>query len=429
MRKLCFVFYRFLLYFLLPFALLRLVIRAKGDLSALAKLSERFGFYHDIAVSGSVIWVHAVSVGESIAASVMIRQLRQDLPAYKILFSVTTASARARAKAIFADQKDVTIIYFPYDIMFAITRLLVKFDVAMVVVMETEIWPNLYTKLSQENIPLLLANARLSAKSCKKYAKFRNFFAGVFASVSHIAAQDKSDFKRFIFMGANPSNIKILGSMKYDIKPPTKTRPDLSSGMLSYFAAAQTFMAISTHENEEEIILAAFVAIKNSFPNAKLILVPRHPARVADIIKLINGSGFKYILYSAGSRCDIVGDILLVDKIGVLAALFQVFDVAYVGGSLIDRGGQNPIEPAFYARPVLMGPSRYNFHQVARGMSKTGGLLLVTDATDMASEVVRLFSDTELSNDLGRRLLEHVTSQAGSTMRHVELIKELLCIN
>ena len=421
MRKLCVITYRFLLYCMLPLAVLRLVVKAKGNVRVLDNLSERFGFYHKLNISGPVIWVHAVSVGETGAASDMVEQLPPD---YKILFSVTTASARAKAEARFKSHTGVTVIYFPYDIPSAIKRLLAKFDVALFISMETEIWPNLYTILAQKNIALLLANARLSSKSCRKYAKFRSFFAEVFAAITCVAAQDKEDARRLAFMGAR--NIKLLGSMKYDIKPPAKSTADLSCGMLSYFAAAKTLISLSTHDNEEEIMLAAFTEIKSSIPESKLILVPRHPARAPEIIKLINASGFKYVLYSEHANCNGQEDILLVDRIGVLADLLQVFDVAYMGGSLIPRGGQNLIEPASHARPVLMGPSRYNFYSAAKGMSKTGGLLLVNNAADIAREALRLFNDEKLSKDLGQRLLAYVNEQTGSTKRHVELIKSLL---
>lgn len=407
MRNICFVFYRLLLYCAMPFWLLRLLLKTKGNI----RLKERLGFYQGQNITGRVIWVHAVSVGETIAASAMAA----DLAEYKILFSVTTSSGRAKAEALFAGSDNVTVIYSPYDLKSVILRLLTRFDVAMLVSMETEIWPELYLTLAEKNIPILLANARLSAKSCRKYAKFRNFFTDIFASVTWVLAQDKADAKRFTFMGSK--RVKVLGSMKYDIKPPVKSAVDLAA--LSHFARAKTLMAISTHGNEEEILLEAFKEILKKSPGAKLILVPRHPDRVGEIVKLI--AGFEYALYS--EDCNGSEDILLVDKIGVLGDLFQVFDVAYVGGSLVQRGGQNPIEPAFYAKPVLMGPSRYNFHRITANMSKTGGLILVTGAKDIAQETLRLFKG---DMGLGQKLLEHVKEHAGATGRHVELIKSLL---
>ena len=418
-----YIIYRAVCFLMLPFIFFRLLFKSRSDKNYLYNWSERFGFY-GVDSGDYRFWVHAVSVGEVVAASAIIDGCLAQYPNDKIIITVMTPTGRQRAQRLYADNDSVVCAYLPYDVSFSIVKFIRHFNPKILIIMETELWPTLLRVVGKKNIPIMLANARLSAKSCRGYARLRSFSRQVLTGISYIAAQSRQDARRFAFLqGGEKKNIVTLGSVKYDLalKKLGAVAPD------ARVEGEKNFIALSTHPGEEEQIFLAFKNIKAKHAMARLILAPRHSYRAESLMEISKSSyGFRSEYYSKLSNNCSGLDVVLVDKMGVIASLLKMAHVAFVGGSLIDKGGQNPIEPAAYSLPIIMGPSRYNFNEVTRHMSEDGGLFMAEGSADIASMVNDFFDNPQQARLSGEASYNNVMKYLGATDKHMQYIKKLV---
>lgn len=414
------VLYTVLLYLLVPFVLLRLLWRGLALRDYWYRWSERFGFVarpqQDIAV-----WVHAVSVGESLAALPLIRALVAQHGKGHVLVTTMTPTGSARVRETLGD--DVLHTYVPYDLPDAVVRFITRMRPRQVVVMETELWPNLFRALARRGIPLTVANARLSPRSFRGYSRLRNSIAGVLADCTHIAAQSEADAQRFREMGALPERVSVMGNIKFDLALP---EAQITQGRAMRETQSRTWIAASTHEGEEAAALAAQQQILKTLPDARLILVPRHPQRFDAVAKLIEKSGLSYVrrstLDSPSPVSRLPPPVLLGDSMGEMFLYFAMSDVAFVGGSLVPVGGHNVLEPAALSLPVIFGPHMHNFIAARDLLLHTGAAEQIDSATMLASAVLDLLCDTQRASAMGAAGAQAVAANRGALARLLALI-------
>jgi 3-deoxy-D-manno-octulosonic-acid transferase len=411
--------YSLLIYLAVPFAFGVVMWRGLRDRGYWQAPGERFGWGRAIA-NGS-IWLHAVSLGEVSAAAPLVRALRVRYPQYTMVLTTATPTGRARGRALFGDTVDVR--FLPYDTPGAVARFLDRIRPRLGIIMETELWPNLFSECERRGVPLLLANARLSLKSVARYRRLSSLARGIFSATSLIAAQTREDAERFIAIGARSASTRVVGNIKFDVEMGAgasgegrELRGSVGGG------ARPIWIAGSTHAGEEEQVLAAHEQLP---ADALLLLVPRHPDRFESVGELLKQRGVKFARRSGGVAPDPATRVLLVDTVGELAALYAAADAAFVGGSLVPIGGHNLLEPAALGLPVLTGPSHANGEEIARMLLAEGAALEVRDAGELAAALSRLLADGQerrRMGDIGRRIVE---SNRGSVARLLELIEQL----
>jgi 3-deoxy-D-manno-octulosonic-acid transferase len=421
--------YTVLLYCAVPFAFAVVLWRGLRDRAYRQGLGERFGFGRRTGVIGApgctgTLWLHAVSLGEMSAAAPLVRALRARYPQSALVLTTATPTGRARARSLFGEDVDVRLL--PYDMPGAVARFLERIRPRLALIMETEIWPNLYVEVERRGVPLVLASARLSANSVVRYRRFGGLFRGIFSASSLIAAQTDVDAERFVAVGAQSARTRVVGNIKFDL--------ELGAGVLergrqlrtSFGNSRPVWIAGSTHAGEEEQVLAAHAELLRVEPDALLLLVPRHPDRFAAVTGLLNARDMRFARRSGGAIPDAATPVMLVDTVGELAALYASADVAFVGGSLVPIGGHNLLEPAALGVPVLTGPSHSNAKDIAQLLLARGAALQVADARELAAALTRLFRDPaerQRMGDIGRQAIE---ANRGSVARLLELIESLL---
>ncbi len=391
--------YTALFYLGLPLVAIRLWLRARKAPAYAKRIGERFSYGMPTLQPGG-IWVHAVSVGESIAAAPMIRALLQRYPQLPITVTCMTPTGSERIQALFANEPRIQHCYLPYDLPCAAARFLDRVQPKLAVIMETELWPNHIHQCAKRGIPVALANGRLSERSARGYGRFRKLTAPMLAEMSFFAIQTEAEAQRFRDLGARPETVEVTGSIKFDltIDPALLQR----AGELRGQWQAQerpVWIAASTHEGEDEVVLDAHRRLLANHPDALLILVPRHPERFNSVFELCQREGFSTVRRSTGANVDAQTSVLLGDTMGELLFLYALSDSAFVGGSLVANGGHNLLEPAALAKPVLSGPHLFNFLDIAAQLREAGALAEVEDAEGLAVEVQRLF---ELPRDAQR---------------------------
>lgn len=407
------IVYSALLYLLVPFILLRLLLRARKQPEYLHNVGERFGFYGQ-RPENPVIWVHAVSVGETRAAQPLIEALLQRWPTHRILLTGMTPTGRATGLAVYGDR--VIQAYLPYDLPDAVNRFFRHFSPDFGVLMETEIWPNLLAGAARRNLPVLLVNARLSERSARGYARFAPLVRPAFASLCAVAAQSEADGARLSALGAG--RVEVCGNLKFDVAP--------SPGILalgrqwrSQLAGRPVFLAASTREGEESLVLDAWL---NSAADALLVLVPRHPQRFAEVEALLLQRGLRHVRRSEGLPAQDT-QVWLGDSMGEMAAYYALADLAFIGGSLLPLGGQNLIEAAACACPVVVGPHTFNFLRATEDAIVAGAAQRVADVPGLTIAVDRLL---QAKNELAAmRLAASAFAEAhrGATQRTLQLIE------
>lgn len=397
--------YSLLLYLLVPFVILRLLWRSLRAPAYRRRWLERFGFIRRLPVTGA-IWVHAVSVGEVQAALPLVTWLllEQKLP---VLVTTTTPTGSERVRQQFADQ--VFHFYAPYDLPGAVRRFFKRIRPIMVIVMETEIWPNLFHVCRNGSVPLVLANARLSAYSARGYRRFPGLTKATLRNVTDLAAQARPDADRFISLGMDAQHVHVTGNIKFDVQLPYELRAQAEQLRRQWGEKRPVWVAASTHAGEEEVVLSAFDMVRTRLPQALLVLVPRHPERFDKVVELCQRRG-----YSVARRSErgIVGSEVAVfvgDTMGELPLFYASADVAFVGGSLVPTGGHNVLEPAALGVPVVVGPHTFNFMEITRALIVHGGGERVETVTELATVVVRFLEHTKLrdaTGSCGRELVE-----------------------
>ncbi len=415
--------YTILLYLIQPLIWLRLWLRGRKAPAYRKRWGERYGFYRQKLQPGGIM-LHSVSVGETLAAIPLVRALRHRYPTLPITVTTMTPTGSERVLSAFGD--DVQHIYLPYDLPDAIGRFLDAIEPKLVLIMETELWPNLISALHQRSIPLVIANARLSARSAKGYAKVGKFVRNLLRRITLIAAQNEEDGERFIQLGARRSQLTVTGSLKFDIS----VTPQMASKSVTlrrqWAPHRPVWIAASTHEGEEKKLLSAHKALLKQFPDLLLILVPRHPERFPEAITLTRDAGLEYVTRSSGEVPSATTQVVIGDTMGELMLLYGISDLAFVGGSLIERGGHNPLEPAAHALPVIMGPHSFNFKDICARLTQANGLITITDETSLINEIAQLLSDADYRSYYGRHAVEVLYQNQGALQRLLQLLEPYL---
>lgn len=414
--------YTVLLYALTPLILARLAWRSVKAPAYRRRWSERFALYSGPPATG-VLWFHAVSVGEAEAAFPLIRAMRLRFPEKPVLVTTTTPTGSARVLEVLGDA--VRHVYLPYDLPDCVPRFLNHFRPALAVVMETEIWPNLYRACGTRGIPLAIVNARLSQRSARGYARVRTLAGQTLDSVTRIAAQTQADAERFIAIGAKPESLAVTGSIKFDVTFPHDLAPRAAEIRRECFGARPVWIAGSTHEGEEIEILRAFERIRLRHRNALLVLVPRHPERFDRVGALCRNRNLSVVRRSEripGAEAD----VFLVDTMGELRLFYAASDIAFVGGSLVPVGGHNVLEPALAGLPVLFGPHLFNFEEAGRRLLEAGGALRVANEEELGEQVIALLDDSDRRREMGSRGRRFVESGRGALGRVEDLLAGLL---
>ncbi|SMF95508.1 3-deoxy-D-manno-octulosonic-acid transferase [Methylomagnum ishizawai] len=416
--------YTALFYAATPFILGRLAWRGLKLPAYRERWGERFARYATVPDGEGVVWFHAVSVGEAEAAFPLIRAFRARHPGLPILVTCTTPTGSARIEAVLGGT--VAHVYLPYDLPGGVDRFLDRFRPRLGVILETEIWPNLYRECARRGIPLAIANGRLSEKSARGYGRIAGLVAESLAAVDLIAAQTPLDAKRYVAIGADPRKVAVAGNIKFDIEFPAPLREQASGLRETLFPGRPVWIAGSTHPGEEEQVLAAHALVRSVLPDALLILAPRHPDRFQEVRSLCYRTGIPLRCRGESLPCESGTGIFLLDSLGELRCFYGTADVAFVGGSLIPQGGHNVLEPAVAGVPVLFGPHMFNFAEIARRLEQCGGARLVADADGLAATVVGWLNRPDTRSEIGGKASAFVDENRGAVARVVELISGLL---
>lgn len=415
--------YQVLLYLIQPLIWLRLLLRSRKAPAYRKRWAERYGFCAGKVVPGGIM-LHSVSVGETLAAIPLVRALRHRYPYLPITVTTMTPTGSERVQSAFGN--DVHHVYLPYDLPGSIRRFLDQVNPKLVIIMETELWPNLINALHQRQIPLVIANARLSARSAAGYQKIGGFIRDILRRITLIAAQNQEDGERFIELGLIRSQLTVTGSLKFDIS----VTPELAARAITlrrqWAPRRPVWIATSTHEGEEAILLEAHRKLLEKHPDLLLILVPRHPERFPTAKELTQKAGFSYTTRSSGEIPSGSTQVVIGDTMGELMLLYGIADLAFVGGSLVERGGHNPLEAAAHAIPVLMGPHTFNFKDICAKLSEAGGLITVSDVNSLVKEVETLLTDEDYRLYYGRHAVEVLYQNQGALQRLLQLLEPYL---
>ncbi len=445
--------YTFILYLLTPLVLLRLGWRGLRAPAYWRRWPERFGFFapckdaqvsqaqdaqkrppckdaqvlqaqdaqeqppcmdgstSGVASLNETVWIHAVSVGETQAALPLIKALQQRYPHMTLVVTTTTPTGSERVRAALGDT--VFHVYAPYDLPDAVQRFLQRTRPRMAIIMETELWPNLIHICQQCNIPVIVANARLSARSATGYQRVASLTRPTLQDITMITAQAQADAQRFIALGADPARVRVIGNIKFDITPAADLQQHAAALRQMWGQQRPVWIAASTHANstdsEDEQVLAAFAVVRHAFPDTLLILVPRHPERFAKVTALCRKAGYDVGLRSEPRSCNANTDIYIGDSMGELMLFYAASDVAFVGGSLIAHGGHNLLEPAALGIPVITGPHTFNFADISRMLLQADAARQVDNAAELAAAVIDYLQNATLrhaTSEKGPRLVE-----------------------
>lgn len=413
--------YTGLLYLILPLALLRLYWRGRHDAGHRRRWRERLGFFPPLP--SGCLWVHAVSLGETRAALPLIRALLERYPDQPLLVTTTTLTGSRQVREALGER--VLHVYAPYDLPGAVRRFLRQTRPRLAVIMETELWPNLLRQCAVAGIPTMIANARLSERSARGYARIRRLTASMLRDVTLIAAQAEADADRFRALGA--PRVAVTGNLKYDLSLPDDL-PERGWQLRRELLGEErrVWIAASTHAGEDEPILAALALLRPRWPELLLLLVPRHPERFDGVAALCRQQGCKLVRRSEQRACAPDTAVFLGDTMGELLLFYAAADLAFVGGSLVDTGGHNVLEPALLGLPVLFGPHMFNFTEASQRLLEAEAAWQVTDAAALATAVDRLLADPELRRAVGQRGRAVVERHRGALAALLDGVETLL---
>lgn len=416
--------YTVIYYLIMPFVLCRLLWRSRHTADYRKRWSERFG-YVTPSTHEKNIWVHAVSVGETIAAIPLVQALiKQYHPNYHFIVTTTTPTGSALVTKHLHNQ--VTHYYAPFDVPSVVSRFIRRSRVSLCVIMETELWPNLLTLCNKQHIPIMLANGRLSERSCLRYQLIPGLTKHMLSTYHTVAAQGVLDGERYLQLGLDPKKLVISGNIKFDVNISDELIQHGKEIRQQIGIDRRVLIAASTHDSEEYIILKAFQKIRAEIPNLFLILAPRHPDRFQKVADLCRQTPFQLCTRSQHDLINQNTDILLVDTIGELQMIYAAADIAFVGGSLVPVGGHNLIEPAALGLPILTGPNLHNFTEISKLLQNAGAAQIVTDASSIADAVIALCSAKELREKIGRCAQETIEANRGALEKHLGCIERCL---
>lgn len=415
-------FYNLITFLYLPIALIKLFYNKNFSLKEIDRVKERFGFISKeiIRSSKKIIWIHAVSVGEVNTSINLIKNLQKTFPDKSILVTTTTSTGSERLKKIFKD--DIFHQYFPFDVIFFIKRFLAFWKPNGLILIDTEIWPNLINQCSKRKIPVMLLNGRLSNKSLNNYKKMKTLFFKTFSKINLIIAQTDEDRNNFIEIGANSKKVIVDASLKFDALDESPLKPSFSFDE-KLLKERKIITCASTHPKEEEILFRSFKLLDDEFSH--LVLVPRHPQRaesIGEFLKKENAS-FSFLKIKDKFHLDLNNKISIVNEIGHLNFLYSISDIAFIGGTLIKHGGQNFLEPLSHGLPISSGDSVYNFQEIANQLLE----LKILKYGNSAEEISSIWRD-ELSKKnnhlIKQKSFDYISSKKGSLKRSIEKVKE-----
>ncbi len=391
---------------------------------------ERLGFYPEALLSHihetQPVWIHAVSVGEVGAASILANLWTARRPKMSLVVSTVTATGREVAKRSLPQAAGV--IYFPLDLPMMVHRALAALKPRLVLLTETEIWPNFLRGCATSQVPVAIINGRISPRSFRRYRLVRPFIRRVLHCIDLFCMQTRTDAERILALGASPERVHVVGNLKFDAAPRTDARSLAEQWRRDLKIEAQqpVLVAGSTHAGEEEAVLEAFIRLRREFPDLLLILAPRHPDRLAAVEAVVASKGLATVRRNALARgCGGGKEVVLLDTMGELSALYAVGTVAYVGGSLVPKGGHNLLEPALHGRPVLFGPHMENFAEASALFVERGAAVQVNDAEELFRQLARLLRDPAARDRMGKAALEALAAHRGACDRTVALLERL----
>jgi 3-deoxy-D-manno-octulosonic-acid transferase len=420
-------FYTLLLHLLWPYAILRLWLRGFRNRAYWQRIPERFGFGPALDAR-PVLWIHAVSVGEARAAAPLVKRLWERCPEHQILITTMTPTGSATVRGLFGDR--VEHCYVPYDYPWAVRRFLARTHPQFLIVMETELWPNLYRACSARGIPIAVTNVRMSESSMRKYRRIApGLTRATLARVQLLAAQSQADAERLAMLGAAPERVHVTGSIKFELALPASLAEAAEALRRDWGADRPLWIAASTHAGEDEQMLRVHRELRRQerFRDALLVLVPRHPERFQSVARLCRRAGFKVALRSEqrGALDDAV-EVLVGDTMGELMLFFGASDCAFVGGSLVPSGGHNPLEAEALGKPVVFGPHMFNFAEIAQLTLERGAGAQVRDAAGLLVAIADFLGNAnrrDRAGEAGKKLIEE---NRGTLERTMKLLEPLL---
>ncbi len=415
--------YTLFFYLLLPFVLLRLGFKAFRNPAYRAYWYERIGIKLR-SVQPHSLWIHAVSVGESLAIIPLIKILQKKYPQHTFLVTNETPTGAARIHAELGDS--VMQLYAPYDVPCIVKRFLAATQPQLLILVETELWPNYLALCKTANIPVVLLNARLSASSMRGYQRIAGLARTMMNNLSYVAAQTQEDGLRFQQLGLASERIQITGSLKFDRPLPEDLRTRAHTLRQRWGCDRLVWIAASTHESEEELILQAFSTAQKKLPTLLLVLVPRHPERCIRVKNICLRHNKRVVLHSQYQTHTSRIDIIIGDTMGELLIWYAASDIAFIGGSLLNKGGQNPLEPAAVGISIITGPYTYNFQAIQSALQANGAALEVHTASELSQTIIKLSQSPQERAQMGRAAKEFVAENKGALQKQINLLKSFI---
>lgn len=416
-------FYTLLYYCLLPFIFARLLWRSIKSPEYRKRWAERLGCHATTPKAGG-IWVHAVSVGEVIAAEPLIKLIKSNYPELELTLTTMTPTGSERVKALLGNT--VFHQYVPYDTPCVLKRFLGRIKPKLLIIMETELWPNMINQCHAHNVPVVLANARLSKRSANGYHRLPKLVEPMLSKINMIVAQGIDDGQRFIDLGLPKNNLKVVGSIKFDINIDESLHIKAQDLKNSWGVERPVFVAGSTHNGEDELLLAAYKTLLQQFPDLLLILVPRHPERFNKVAKLVQANNLTMARRSTHEPINKKTNVLLGDTIGELMLFYATGTVAFVGGTLVERGGHNFLEPAAVSVPIISGEHVFNFSDISKLLVSQGAMLQVNSAESLADQVQLILQDETIQHRMGNAGFEVVQQNRGALLELYKVITKFL---
>jgi 3-deoxy-D-manno-octulosonic-acid transferase len=417
------IYYTLFIILALPLIFARLLLRSAKLPAYRVRLLERLGVYSKPISNPNGIWIHAVSVGEVVAAVPLIKALQSKYTTMPITVTTMTPTGAQRVQQMLGNT--VTHVYMPYDIPWCIAGFIKKVQPLCLIIMETELWPNLLNTCKSRSIPVIIANARLSDRSFPRYMRFRWFLKQMLHDITYVATQSPLDTQRFIQLGLDANKITTVGNLKFDVLVDDR---QLQAGKVlkANVGTRLILVAASTHEGEEQQILQSFKQIQQNYPDCLLILIPRHPDRFNRVAEILTQQQVNFIRRSSGAQCSSDTAVLLGDTMGELYMYYAAADVAFVGGSLMPIGGHNLLEPAAIGVPCITGPNLENFKDIAKLLTDAGLLQIVQDPAQLAQQCAALFGDPDQCAQLGDNAKQIIAQNRGATTRTMDIIYQYL---
>lgn len=422
LQRISLAVYSLVMYALTPLTLFHLVSRGFNQREYFKRWSERFAMYRAPA-KVPCLWLHAVSVGEVNAITPLLQSLHAHYPETPLLITTTTPTGSARVKALFGEQ--VQHVYLPYDTPGAVNYFLNYFQPRIAIIMETEIWPNLFAEIGKRHIPLLIVNARLSERSMRGYRVIACLINVAMQAVTQVAAQSLADLKRYQKLGIRREQGQVTGNLKFDVKLPTHTSEQAQQWRAEW-GVRPVWIAASTHPDEEAIVIAAHKRIREQYPDALLLWAPRHPERFESVMELVNEQQWRVTDRLAHQQPARDSDVFIINTLGELLAFYACADVAFVGGSFQAIGGHNLLEPASLAIPSVVGPHTFNFVDITQLLLEVGAVRQLESPEELPEAILRFIHDKKLARQCGEAGRKRIERERGALDRTLKLIEQYL---